>query len=192
MLCSGIALAGANTARKKEPLPPEAEDGLLTAEDASGLNLLNTDLVVLSACDTGLGEVRTGEGVFGLRRAFVLAGAKTLVMSLWKVPDLATAILMERFYDNLLQRNLPRDEALRDAQVYTREVTMGAIRDRWLSAEMIERLATGNDKVKAELEELAQQPDDHRPFSHPFYWGAFICQGDPAALSWVGTWLRAG
>jgi CHAT domain-containing protein len=135
-----------------------------------------------------LGEVRTGEGVFGLRRAFVLAGAKTLVMSLWKVPDLATAILMERFYDNLLNRrdshgqSFGRSEALRDAQFYTRDVTTGEIRDRWLNAEMIERLSAGNSTVRRELQELAQETDDHRPFTHPLYWGAFICQGDPGPL----------
>jgi hypothetical protein len=63
------------------PLPPEAEDGILTAEDVSGMNLLDTEFVALSACETGLGEVRTGGEVFGLRRSFVLAGARGLVMS---------------------------------------------------------------------------------------------------------------
>ena len=85
MLRSGLALAGINTWLKNHPMIKEAEDGMLTAEDVAGWNLSNTELVVLSACETGLGDIVTGEGVFGLRRAFVLAGAQTLVMSLWKV-----------------------------------------------------------------------------------------------------------
>ena len=97
LLRSGLALAGSNTWLKNGQLPPAAEDGLLTAEDVTGMDLLDTELVVLSACNTGLGEIRTGEGVFGLRRAFVLAGAKTLIMSLWKVPDEETRELMEDF-----------------------------------------------------------------------------------------------
>ena len=116
LLRSGLALAGANTWLQNGNPPAEAEDGLLTAEDVSGLDLLDTDLVVLSACETGLGEVRVGEGVFGLRRAFVLAGAKTLVMSLWKVPDQQTQELMEDFYRRLLE-GVPRAEALRQAQL---------------------------------------------------------------------------
>ena len=77
MLRSGLALAGANTWLKGATPPESAEDGLLTAEDVSGLDLLSTELVVLSACETGLGQIQVGEGVFGLRRAFVLAGART-------------------------------------------------------------------------------------------------------------------
>src|SRR5262249_53556273 len=124
MLRSGLALAGANTFLRGASPPAEAEDGLLTAEDVAGLDLLDTELVVLSACETGLGAVHLGEGVFGLRRAFIVAGAKTLVMSLWKVPDLATAFLMDRFYDNLLTRGLDRDLALSEAQRFTRNATI--------------------------------------------------------------------
>ena len=116
LLRSGLALAGANSWLQGKTLRPEAEDGLLTAEDVTGLDLLDTELVVLSACDTGRGEVHVGEGVFGLRRAFVLAGAKTLVMSLWKVPDRATRELMVDFYQQLL-KGTPRAEALRQAQL---------------------------------------------------------------------------
>ena len=120
MLRSGLALAGANTWLAHGQPPPEAEDGLLTAEDVSGLDLGGTELVVLSACETGLGEVRTGEGVFGLRRAFVLAGARTLVMSLWKVPDEQTQELMDDFYERALAGQ-PVAEALRGAQLALKE-----------------------------------------------------------------------
>ena len=116
MLRSGLALAGVNTWLRAGVPPAEAEDGLLTAEDVSGLDLLATELVVLSACETGLGMVHAGEGVFGLRRAFVLAGARTLVMSLWKVPDQQTQELMEEFYRRILDGQ-PRADALREAQL---------------------------------------------------------------------------
>src|SRR5262249_4171094 len=94
LLRSGLALAGGNVGLHGGAPPADAEDGLLTAEDVTGMDLLDTELVVLSACETGLGEVHVGEGVFGLRRAFVLAGARSLVMSLWKVPDEQTRELM--------------------------------------------------------------------------------------------------
>ena len=116
LLRSGLALAGANTWLQHDDLPPEAEDGLLTAEDVTGMDLSATELVVLSACETGLGQVQIGEGVFGLRRAFVLAGAKTLVISLWKVPDQQTQELMGLFYTALLAGQ-PRAKALRQAQI---------------------------------------------------------------------------
>jgi len=116
LLRSGLALAGANTLLRKGQPAPRAEDGILTALDVCGLNLYGTELVTLSACDTGVGEVRRGEGVFGLRRAFHQAGARSLVMSLWKVPDVETQLLMERFYHHLLAGQ-PKPDALREAQL---------------------------------------------------------------------------
>jgi hypothetical protein len=118
-LRSGLALAGVNAWLRGESPPPEAEDGLLTAEDVSGLDLLDTDLVVLSACETGSGEQRTGESVFGLRRAFVLAGARTLVLSLWKAPDEPARELLQDFYRRLLAGQ-GRSDALRAAQLALR------------------------------------------------------------------------
>ncbi|MFI5455237.1 MAG: CHAT domain-containing protein [Isosphaerales bacterium] len=115
-LRSGLALAGANTWLRHNNPPAEAEDGLLTAEDVANLDLSATELVVLSACETGLGTVRIREGVFGLRRAVVLAGAKTLVMSLWKVPDEQTQELMEDYYRRVLAGQ-GRAQALREAQL---------------------------------------------------------------------------
>jgi CHAT domain-containing protein len=183
LLRSGVALAGANGNAAGFTPPEEAEDGLLTAADVTGMDLLDTELVVLSACETALGPVEIGEGVFGLRRAFLLAGARALVMSLWKVPDLATAVLMERLYYNLLARGMDRAEALREAQASTRDATIRELRAAWLTPERIERLAAGSERRRRFLERLAERPDDYRPFSHPRSWGAFICQGDPGPLN---------
>jgi len=94
MVRSGLALAGANHADEVA----QGDDGILTALEVSDMDLYGTDLVVLSACETALGEVKAGEGVYGLRRAFVLAGARNLVMSLWPVSDKITRDQMERFY----------------------------------------------------------------------------------------------
>jgi CHAT domain-containing protein len=109
LLRSGLALAGANVNKST------TDGGILTALEAANLNLWGTQLVTLSACDTGMGEVRNGEGVYGLRRAFFLAGAETLVMSLWPVSDYVTREMMTAYYTGL-KRGLGRGEALRAAQ----------------------------------------------------------------------------
>jgi len=109
LLRSGLALSGAN-------LSTGRDNGILTALEASNLNLQGTKLVTLSACDTGLGAIRNGEGVYGLRRAFFLAGTQTLVMSLWPVSDYATRELMTSYYTGLNQ-GLGRGEALRQTKL---------------------------------------------------------------------------
>jgi CHAT domain-containing protein len=106
---SGLALAGANRALKGG-----GGRGLLTAGKVLGLPLWGTELVVLSACDTGRGEVKRGEGVFGLRRCILQAGAQSLVMSLWRVSDRESRELMAAFYRNVLQ-GMDRCRALRKA-----------------------------------------------------------------------------
>jgi CHAT domain-containing protein len=113
---SGLALAGANTWLATGKLSRQAEDGLLTAEDVLEMDLDGTEIVVLSACETGLGDARSGQGVFGLRRTFAIAGAQSLVISLWSVPDEATRLLMEAFYRYLLEGK-GRAESLRCAQL---------------------------------------------------------------------------
>jgi CHAT domain-containing protein len=90
------------------------DDGIMTATELAQLDLRGTQLVVLSACDTGLGQVRNGEGVYGLRRALVLAGAQAQVISQWKVPDAATTDLMIDYYRRLLA-GAGRSDALRSA-----------------------------------------------------------------------------
>jgi CHAT domain-containing protein/Flp pilus assembly protein TadD len=116
-LRSGLALAGANRSLAQEG----GTDGILTAEKILGLNLRGTDMVVLSACETGAGDVKAGEGVYGLRRAFTQAGAKSLVMSLWEVPDRETKELMVSFYKNLQSGKMNRAEALRNAALKQRQ-----------------------------------------------------------------------
>ena len=112
LLRSGLALAGANQAAQASG----GDDGLLTALEVSGMSLHGTDLVTLSACETGRGDVKSGEGVFGLRRAFALSGARHLVMSLWPVGDEATAQQMRVFYHQYGNGTRPA-EALRAAQL---------------------------------------------------------------------------
>jgi CHAT domain-containing protein len=109
LLRSGVALAGAN-------MPGARGDGILTALEAAGLDLWGTNLVTLSACDTGVGEIRNGEGVYGLRRAFMLAGAETLVMSLWPVDDAVARDTMVGYYARL-RAGIGRGDALRQAKL---------------------------------------------------------------------------
>lgn len=112
-LLSGLAFAGAN----REP-QPDQDDGILTAQEISFLPLSGVETVVLSACETGLGPVAGGEGLLGVQRAFQVAGARTTVASLWKVDDLVTRQLMERFYRNLWEKEMSRLDALREAQLW--------------------------------------------------------------------------
>lgn len=98
-----------------------AEDGLLTADEARSLNLFGTQLVVLSACDTGQGDFSVGQGVYGLRRAFLVAGAETLVTSLWPVSDVATGKLMLKYYEKLLKEKKGRLDGMQEAMKEMRE-----------------------------------------------------------------------
>ena len=98
LLRSGLALAGGNYAWAGKPAIDGVEAGIATAYEISQLNLSNTELVVLSACETALGDVKGSEGVFGLQRAFKMAGVKKMIVSLWQVPDKETAELMTTFY----------------------------------------------------------------------------------------------
>lgn len=118
MTRSGLLFAGANATLKGDSIPEGCDDGILTAQEIASLDFRGLDLLVLSACQTGLGEIK-GDGVFGLQRGFKKAGAQTIVMSLWKVDDFATNLLMTQFYNNLLAGHSKR-EAFHKAQEVVR------------------------------------------------------------------------
>jgi hypothetical protein len=122
MMRAGLLLAGAKYAwQTGKPIRSDMEDGILTAREISQLNLSNTELVVLSACNTGLGDIVGNEGVYGLQRAFKIAGAKYLIMNLWEVGDKVAHEMMTEFYRQWLEKGLVIPEAFRAAQAKMKE-----------------------------------------------------------------------
>ena len=169
LVLSGLILAGANAppALDQGGLPL-GDDGRLTAEEVISTDLRNAEVVTLSACETGLGRSLHGEGVFGLQRAFQLAGAQTVVASLWKVEDRATQILMVAFYRNLWVEKLGRLESLHRAQLQLiRDYAF--IPGRGLTLRGVDgtRSSTPLNRKGADSKRLA-----------PFFWAAFTLSGD--------------
>ncbi len=148
-------------------------DGTLTAGEVMSTWKLNAELVVLSACQSGLGRSSGGEGFIGFAQAMFLAGGRSLVLSLWEVDDRATALLMTRFYQNWLGKRdglaqpMPKAEALGEAKQWLRGLTSEAV-----EAEL-SRIARGIPRAKR------GQPVVGHPFEHPHYWAGFILMGDP-------------
>jgi CHAT domain-containing protein len=148
-LLSGLVLAGAN-----RPVQPEQDDGILTALEVAQLDLSRVDLATLSACETGLGKWAAGEGLLGLQRAFQVAGAHSVLATLWTIDDEAGRQLMIDFYDNLWGKKMSRVEALRAAQL-----TM-----------LQEGIKRGLDLKTWPAEQQRRVP--------PFYWAGFVLSGD--------------
>jgi tetratricopeptide (TPR) repeat protein len=180
LLHSGVALAGA--AHKSEDLGaaaesslPEREDGILTAEEVQSLDLRGTELVVLSACDTGLGQGYYGQGVMGLQRAFQTAGARAVVASLWKVDDAATTVLMEQFYANLWSKKMSKLEALRQAQLTVLN-DPGLVTAR--RVELAKRRGIDEKPEKLPEDGKIAPPTARAPRRDPALWAAFVLSGD--------------
>lgn len=161
-LLSGLVLAGAN-----QPAAPNKDDGILTALEVTELDLSGVDLATLSACETGLGEDAGGEGLLGLQRAFQVAGARTVVASLWQVPDRATQALMTRFYDNLWGKKMGKLQALREAQLW-----------------MLRHGARSLGRRRGSLARLDEERPAQGPLP-PYYWAAFVLSGSAGELGVV-------
>lgn len=165
---SGLLFAGANTTLHKRKINIGANDGILTAREIADMDLKGLDLIALSACQTGLGDI-SGEGVFGLQRGFKKAGANTLLMSLWKVDDKATKLLMSRFYLNLVAGK-SKIESLHDAQKYVREYET-EIEVKSDNRPAISAHAKEQVKQNKTLKKIVKKV---QPYKDPKYWAAFI------------------
>ena len=164
LLQSGMFLAGANLHGKGAD-EAHAEDGIVTALEVSAMDLRGTDLVVLSACETGLGRVEQGEGVYGLRRAFQMAGARTVVSALWQVPDEDAMEFMKALYANM---SLSANQ--RQAERPSLNETSG-------SRSLSRGITYPELMQKVALQCIRELRLRHRP-THPFSWGAFVATGD--------------
>ncbi len=176
---SALVLAASGLARK-------AHGGLLTARQLLGAWQLDADLVVLSACETGLGRHAEGNGLVGFAHVFLACGARSVVLSRWKVDDTATALLMVRFYENLLGKRkelrqpMGRAEALQEAKKWLAGLK------RQEAGEQAARLGGGVLRgTEGEARPVvkgkgAKLPEGERPFAHPYYWAAFVLVGGPA------------
>ena len=164
-LLSGLVLAGANGA---DSARYQESDGILTASEIATIDLSASDLVVLSACETGVGKAAAGEGLIGLQRSFHVAGARTVIASLWKVGDNATLAFMKEFYRNLWEKRMGKLDALREAQ-------LAMLRGYDPNAQSFER-GLGRKSVKVDVDGKPSSPPPKR--LSPWYWAPFQLSGD--------------
>jgi len=164
-------------------------DGRLTVQRMANEWKLNADLVTLSACETGLGKEGGGEGFVGFAQVLLFRGARSVVLSLWKVDDTATMLLMTRFYEDLLGafekprsvagqtyragQAMPKAAALREARLWLRDLTQAE------RAETLRALPHGDTRGQQEPALPVADSSADRPYAHPHFWGAFILVGDP-------------
>lgn len=158
---SGIILTSGNHAWKGKSIPSGSEDGILTANEISGIDLSKTDLVTLSACQTALGDIAS-DGVYGMQRSFKVAGVNSIIMSLWQVDDEATYLMMEKFYEGLTKGKDKR-EAFKNAQLFIKE---------WADQRVKELRNTYSDKIPEIQENMKAK---YGALIYPeYYWAAFV------------------
>jgi CHAT domain-containing protein len=165
MSYTGLAFSGAS----------HSSQNLLLANEIATLNLHSNSLTLLVACQTALGHIQPGEEVYGLRRAFAIAGSKTLIATLWEIPVLASIVLIERFFANL-QDHMGKSAALIEAQDYLRTRTVADLQATSSGNDALTNLANYYDLTGVEY-----------PFAHPYFWAAWICQGETTPMDYVGT-----
>jgi CHAT domain-containing protein/tetratricopeptide (TPR) repeat protein len=178
-------LLAADPDRSADPLAVDA-DGEITAEQIARTWDLDAALVVLSACESALGRYAYGEGFLGFAQPLLAKGARSLVLSAWRVDDKATSLLMSRFYQNLLGKRgglsqpVPKAEALHEAKEWLRNLTQAEVGDELAALDRgeIRPLAKVGDPAESKAAP-STAPAGIRPFAHPYYWAAFILIGDP-------------
>jgi len=166
-LDSMLILSGGKSDRKKN----------LSLKDIfANLKLRHGATVTLSACETGMVKLERGDEYVGLPSGFLHSGASSVISSLWAVDDLSTGLLMRRFYDNVIKDKMGKAAAIREAQQYVRNLTVKEIRPDIES--LIRDMEQQEKDVPFRLNLLAEEDDNETPFAHPYYWGAFVCNGN--------------
>lgn len=171
LLRCGLLFSGVCNALDGQLLSKDFGDGIITANEILSLDFTNTTMLVLSTCRGALGIIQTGEGIQGLRKAFEIAGVKSIVCSLWDVSDFVGMLIMKTFYEELFEsseRNIAM--ALEKAKEYIKNVTYDDLCDLGFEEEINARISSRN----ADLTEIS---GESKLFAHPFYWAGFIVQG---------------
>lgn len=172
-------LPGPDEQAKRAAVGNKVYTGQLSVEAIAKEWQLDADLVTLSACETAMGPDGGGEGLLGFSQVLLGRGARSLLLSLWKVDDTATALLMKRFYEDLLMRHQPKAEALWEAKRWLRELPQAEIEK--LAGELAKGKLRGTEgpRTPTTNDRKTVLPAGDRPFAHPRYWAAFILIGDP-------------
>jgi hypothetical protein len=161
-------------------------DGRLSVREIQRTWDLNAELVTLSACQTALGRESGGEGFVGFTQALLMSGARSICLSLWKVDDKATSLLMTRFYQNMLGKRaglskaMPKAEALQEAKLWLRTLMVDQVDGELAALERGEVRPLAREKgAPARKEAPAQKASSIKPYDHPYFWAAFVLVGDP-------------